>query len=96
MEASNNLNPLKQQPKTEPESPKFGEWISVKNQHPDHENLVLCLISKCGKVRGNNEILWYENGRWGNIDVDDYEQKHSVDYLTISHWMPLPEPPKTL
>lgn len=66
----------------EAESPKFGEWISV-DTPPENRTMVL---------------IYHADG----MDLARY--KHSCYYLndgldrlvTVTHWMPLPSPPKTL
>lgn len=62
---------------------KIMEWISVKDGLPDVENYYLVVITYGG---GNNDIkieLWNKNGYF-----DSFFEDH------ITHWMPLPEPPK--
>ena len=65
--------------------PKFGEWISVKDRLPEDNTNVLVyrgsLISVYTYI-GHNE--WEDDyGYWSRTDDDG-----------ITHWMPLPEPPK--
>lgn len=64
-------------------STEFGKWISVKDRLPEEE--VRALV--CG-IWGTQEFVycdmqkngvWYIGAKYGAI---------------ISHWMPLPEPPK--
>lgn len=67
----------------EEHAPKFGEWISVKDELPPRKEKVLV----CDKD-GSLGIDWQAEtsrfvGRWFI---------HSNK--SISHWMPLPEPPK--
>ena len=65
--------------------PKFGEWISVEDRLPDTRHAMLV----CTRNRNNVPkiaMAYFENGfgwcgsggRWNNV----------------THWMPLPEPPK--
>ena len=72
--------------------PTIDGWISVKDRLPDeedyrscHENWDGCVIWTNGSDIG---LGWYSTitGDWADIydcDIDD-----------VTHWMPLPEPPK--
>ena len=74
------------------EAPTIDGWISVKDRLPDeedyrscHENWDGCVIWTNGSDIG---LGWYSmtTGDWADIydcDIDD-----------VTHWMPLPEPPK--
>lgn len=72
------------------------EWISVKDKLPDFSVRVLCLDSK-GKIiiAQLSEIKAIESSTGKNILHEWFENK-SYDYYydSITHWMPLPEPPK--
>lgn len=64
-----------------------GKWISVKNRLPKDQRNVLT-------INGHGEInimcLWSKRGElWTWI----YHERF-VHYNDITHWMPLPEPPK--
>lgn len=63
------------------------QWISVKNRLPKDKRNVLT-------INGHGEIkimcLWSKRGElWTWI-----YQERFVHYNDITHWMPLPEPPK--
>ena len=70
-------------------SAEVGKWISVKDRLPATDNFVLFTVGErviYGFYDGKN---WYEyEGCW---DTD-------VIYLRpgerVTHWMPMPEPPK--
>lgn len=66
----------------QPENPKFGEWISIKTKLPTKETVVLT----------------YKQS--GSIISDQYNGEHfgweDFNERTVTHWMPLPSPPKTL
>lgn len=66
----------------------MAEWISVKERLPEdrHSVLVYCPYNKCIYTAYYDDFNdeWYHFGRGGRIEV----------YYTMSHWMPLPEPPK--
>lgn len=69
--------------------PEFGEWVSVEGKLPTK----------------NEDVLVYRGGHIGNLmnvytylDNDEWEDEHGYWSRTkdegITHWMPLPEPPK--
>lgn len=60
------------------------EWISVKDKLPENVKEGLLIALRWGAV----DIGWCEDGRWGSQFVDEYEDGE------VTHWMPLPEPPK--
>ena len=57
------------------------EWISVKDRLPDDEENVLAFVF------GEAEVCCLKNGVWRNEWMKFYDGD-------ITHWMPLPEPPK--
>ena len=60
------------------------EWISVKDRLPENVKEGLLIALRWGAV----DIGWCEDGRWGSQFVDEYEDGE------VTHWMPLPFPPK--
>lgn len=58
------------------------EWISVDERLPTNEGKYLVCTAK-GKVYVENFVDYYGNGK--RLCFDNY---------TVTHWMPLPEPPK--
>lgn len=60
------------------------EWISVKDRLPENVKEGLLIALRWGAV----DIGWCEDGRWGSEFVDEYEDGE------VTHWMPLPKPPK--
>tara|TARA_R110000822_G_scaffold80191_2_gene191226 strand:- start:6507 stop:6710 length:204 start_codon:yes stop_codon:yes gene_type:complete len=66
------------------------EWINVNDRLPNEEHPVLVCYEDIGYNCGFPEILaidgsiWY---RWFNGDDSN---------MIPTHWMPLPEPPKTV
>lgn len=60
------------------------EWISVKDRLPENVKEGLLIALRWGAV----DIGWCEDGRWGSEFVNEYEDGE------VTHWMPLPFPPK--
>jgi hypothetical protein len=60
------------------------KWISVNDQLPDHENEVL-LYDK-SKYFPRVTTGFFEHGQWRLFGTSYAEN--------VTHWMPLPEPPK--
>ena len=60
------------------------KWISVKDRLPENVKEGLLIALRWGAV----DIGWCEDGRWGSEFVDEYEDGE------VTHWMPLPKPPK--
>lgn len=69
------------------EAPKVGGWISVNDRMPDNGQDVLVYMADWGESRitGCN----YYNGVWYDCIMNGV-----VVIPNITHWMPLPEPPK--
>ena len=82
--ASMAITALKNQEKNKP----VGGWISVKDQLPaDFEHVLICHkqgVTTGYSVMGESEELQY----WRSLN-----NKHRM-LTTVTHWMPLPEPPK--
>lgn len=79
----------------------MSKWISVEDRLPEDDKAVLC------KQVNNKDLMicrlsnneWHESyediyavGGWINSFVSSVEDNEC--YLRITHWMPLPEPPK--
>ena len=61
------------------------QWISVNKQLP--ETYIEVLV--CFKADGTNVIAFVNRfGKWKNASTDNFIESE------ITHWMPLPEPPK--
>ncbi len=61
------------------------EWISVKDRLPKSRKAVLAVL-----WGDTVDIAWYDedDGVWQDEYINAYDEGE------ISHWMPLPEPPK--
>ena len=62
------------------------EWISVKDRLPELHTKVLC----CG-VKGGRFIA--ETSEWGEGHIY-WTKRDGKGCSEVTHWMPLPEPPK--
>ena len=60
------------------------EWISVKDRLPESGKDAVLIALRWGTV----DIGWCEEGRWGSEFVNEYDDGE------VTHWMPLPQPPK--
>ena len=60
------------------------EWISVKDRLPESEKEGVLIGLRWGEV----DIGWCEDDRWRSEFVNEYEDGE------VTHWMPLPNPPK--
>lgn len=69
------------------EEPKSGEWISVKDRLPEDNENVLA-HTRYGEIR---VFLSDEEGDWFDERGRFYSRNTSG---AVTHWMPLPEPPK--
>ena len=73
------------------------QWISVKDRLPDVAGMYI--VTACDEWCSHGEGIWYDTvvvvaeysgGCWNwNDNGTDYD----IDDL-VTHWMPLPEPPK--
>ena len=60
------------------------EWISVNDGLPENGKESVLIALRWGGV----DIGWCEDGRWRSEFVNEYEDGE------VTHWMPLPAPPK--
>jgi hypothetical protein len=61
------------------------EWISVRERLPDGNGVFLVSLKESGYENlVYFDVRSYADGEWRNIP----------DKFTVSHWMPLPEPPE--
>ena len=61
------------------------EWISVEDRLPENETQCIGYFNHKWQVDFRVNEVWFTNNRW-YWDLDLIEN--------ITHWMPLPEPPK--
>ena len=67
----------------------MSEWISVKDRLPERGVEVLVTDGI------HYMVTWCENTNDGVKWVDNYYTYVNVRFKEVTHWMPLPEPPKT-
>ena len=63
------------------------EWISVKDRLPENDQWVLCFMKD--KSFGTFRVF-----QWNYIDWQWNDGNEWFDEKDVTHWMPLPEPPK--
>lgn len=73
------------------------QWISVEERLPEEDALILFVISNVGGtpyvkigLRSWDGNDWW----WCNEDGEYDEQGNDADSSIVTHWMPLPNPPK--
>lgn len=88
----------------------MSQWISVKDRLPEEEENVLVLVREIehyGRHREKRTVYrsvyvgWCVDGEWATMYCHGYqyienesEKDTNCDY-DVTHWMPLPKPPKT-
>jgi hypothetical protein len=63
----------------------LGEWISVEDRLPETYGDVIC-YTECGYV---SQLVYNPQYNLFNVSADNVECA-----IAVTHWMPLPEPPK--
>ena len=70
-----------------------GKWIPVSERLPDAGTNVLVFCKGCDY----SSILTFRHDRYGNLEFmyqDDCGYWRKAFRAEVTHWMPLPEPPK--
>ncbi len=70
----------------------MSEWISVKERLPEEDLSVLCVEMKCSRKYPNLLIAYLQDGKWHHDNGIKYYEDNA-DYMAITHWQSLPEPP---
>ena len=61
------------------------EWIKCSERLPDNTEFVLCIEKRSGYgTYGQPFVCWHDGDGW--VGKTNYRP-------TVTHWMPLPEPP---
>ena len=70
------------------------QWISVQDRLPDMCGCK-CLVAAVNKF-GQTEVFTAFIGHMerGKLEFHSCEPTHEIPAWTVTHWMPLPEPPK--
>ena len=63
------------------------EWVSVKDRLPENDQWALCFMED--KSFGTFRVF-----QWNYIDWQWNDGNEWFDEKDVTHWMPLPEPPK--
>lgn len=69
------------------------EWISVEDKWPEYGQSILVVISGRTQTR-----VFFRDGSDCSKDwiepVNDDDSHNTICWEKVTHWMPLPEPPK--
>ena len=65
------------------------EWISVDTELPDRSEVAIVAMRNGGRWLG-----WFWKGKWYDENQKEFGVTSHGDDLTVTHWMPLPEPPE--
>lgn len=76
---------LEEQRKRIAELEEQRRWIPVTERLPDKDGFYIVVM---------NGDIWGEPDVWSSTACGFYDGRWDEDGATISHWMPLPEPPK--
>ena len=66
------------------------QWIPVTERLPKKQREYLCLCN----IDGHNEYPFYMVLKYYLVDEKPHFQHECEHGLRVTHWMPLPEPPK--
>ncbi len=69
---------------------KFTPWIPVSERLPEKCKEYLCLCN----IDGHTDFPFYMVLRYYLVDKKPHFQHECAHGLNVTHWMPLPEPPK--
>lgn len=71
------------------------EWISVKDKLPSTQEAILAFCGKSMRVCTLNSVGWCLSGSFHEVDHSDEDWDYDLITIgNITHWQPLPEPPK--
>lgn len=74
----------------------MSEWISVEDRLPDVKEWYLVVMKYQENSPTHNGVMSYEPFYKQFIPLHEVDEHRVVDYhqWIVTHWMPLPEPPK--
>ena len=88
--------PLREVVENIDKAPTVGGWISVKDRLPEKGQEILTYWNWHGKTSEGTEISICNyggyDGDWYDLGYDMYLNREG--YSSVTHWMPLPEPPQ--
>lgn len=70
----------------------MNEWISVKDRLPEDGELVLVIAD--GEYENTKLVGAYQLADYSEGEGFILSEFPFAENITVSHWMPLPEPPK--
>lgn len=70
----------------------MSKWISVKDRLPNHHDMVLVWMEGKDCPDYVSMAFWAKTEGWGWTKGDG--NKANDLWGTVTHWMPLPEPPE--
>jgi hypothetical protein len=66
------------------------KWISVKERLPEEDQQVLVYSEDYPM-----EVMWFRNNKFNEYYEDlDIKKDYNFEIEEVTHWMPIPEPPK--
>ena len=68
------------------------EWISVKDRLPEEKGWYLVYTTPNREHKSINKAMFCKGYAWGNFEP--YWRGAGGHWANVTHWMPLPEPPK--
>ena len=75
----------------EREAGRMGEWISVKDRLPENNKKVLC----CYYFGERNDMPFISTlDYYATDEMPHFQHTLGNENMHVTHWMPLPEPPR--
>ena len=68
------------------------EWISVKDRLPEEEGWYLVYTTPNREHKSINKAMFCKGYAWGNFE--SYWRGAGGHWANVTHWMPMPNPPK--
>lgn len=69
-------------------------WVSVKDRLPERYMSVLALVQDSDRISWRRKIAWLNGDKWVFDTDESFDEEELDDCESVTHWMPLPEPPK--